>query len=351
MSTDGLWLIQLLQILNLLFGQSLPSDSNSLIYSIHAAEPNDWTANVSLDPGQSDVAHCPSFLISKLLDTLDNTDVWFHSSSSLKGLLRSLFLLSCRASGVTKVSRWASKMPSTQRCPLCYVSCYQSFTVYEGTHRNDTNTGLLAETDHFSLLFSIQQVVLVLHTDKLCPSILLGYKLHSSELRCPHTRSTDVSYFSGLYEIMERFHSLFDWGVRVKAMNLEEIKVVGVQALEGSIDRGKDRITGESLDTISLCLQTEDKCTQLWAIGIITVLVDVVLVWTDFIHISNASHTRLLAHWKEAFGEKYHLMARNVIFLQGFSDDFLRSAVRIDVGSVPGIEAPVISCLEKWQRL
>ena len=40
-------------------------------------------------------------------------------------------------------------------------------------------------------------------------------------------------------------------------------------------------------------------------------------------------------------------MARDVVLLDRLGDDFFADAVRVDIRSIPGIDASVISCFEK----
>lgn len=70
-----------------------------------------------------------------------------------------------------------------------------------------------------------------------------------------------------------------------------------------------------------------------------------------------------------AFGENDELLARDVILLDGFADDFFGATVGVDVGlcrgvseggglmvhwevyGVPGIQANFVGVFEEWQRL
>jgi hypothetical protein len=60
------------------------------------------------------------------------------------------------------------------------------------------------------------------------------------ELCGPHGGGTDVEDLPGLDEVVEGFHSFFDWCVGIVSMNLEEVDVGGTQALERSFDRFED---------------------------------------------------------------------------------------------------------------
>jgi hypothetical protein len=75
----------------------------------------------------------------------------------------------------------------------------------------------------------------VLHANELGPAILLGDELHLRKLYCPHRTCTNVVNLAALDKIMERLHSLFKWGIGVEAVDLKQIDVVGIKALEGGI--------------------------------------------------------------------------------------------------------------------
>src|SRR5689334_15212409 len=91
-------------------------------------------------------------------------------------------------------------------------------------------------TYHLPLFFSINQIVLVLHADKLGPPILLCYKLHSGKLSRPHAAGTDVPDLTTLHQIMQSLHGLLDGDTVVESVDLQKINVVGTQSLQGSID-------------------------------------------------------------------------------------------------------------------
>jgi hypothetical protein len=104
--------------------------------------------------------------------------------------------------------------------------------VGEGTYWDETNTSVVAEAVHFALFFTIQEVVVILHADELGPSILLSSKLQLRKLYSPHRTGADVSHFSAPDQIVQRFHCLLKRGIRIEAMDLQQINVVQVEALE-----------------------------------------------------------------------------------------------------------------------
>jgi hypothetical protein len=76
--------------------------------------------------------------------------------------------------------------------------------------------------------------------------MFLGTELHLSELRGPHTRSSDISNFACFDKVMQCFHGLLDRRFIVKSMDLKEIYVRSFQTREGSVDGIEDCLARES---------------------------------------------------------------------------------------------------------
>ena len=95
---------------------------------------------------------------------------------------------------------------------------------------NAANSLIGKEAEHFALFLTLHQVVLVLHADELRPAMKLGRLLHLGELPSPHRRRADVACFAGLDHVVQRFHCLVNWSVRIEAVNLVQVDVVGVEA-------------------------------------------------------------------------------------------------------------------------
>jgi hypothetical protein len=80
MASNRLWLVQFLEILLLFLSQSLPSNLNRFINSIHTAESNNWAANLLVDPSQSNLRHLPAFLLSEFLYTVYDFGINFSEA-------------------------------------------------------------------------------------------------------------------------------------------------------------------------------------------------------------------------------------------------------------------------------
>ena len=76
--------------------------------------------------------------------------------------------------------------------------------------------------------------------------MLLGHELHACELRSPHTACAYVADLSGLHEVVQGFHCFFDGDEGVKAVDLKEVDVGGVETAEGGVDCGDDCFSGEA---------------------------------------------------------------------------------------------------------
>lgn len=74
----------------------------------------------------------------------------------------------------------------------------------------------------------------------------LGGMLHHDKLICPHRAGPNVSYFPGLYEVMKCFHGFFNGYVLVEAVDLQKVKIVGIEAFQRGIDGGEDGLAGKS---------------------------------------------------------------------------------------------------------
>ncbi len=64
-------------------------------------------------------------------------------------------------------------------------------------------------------------------------------------------------------------------------------------------------------------------------------LIDIVLALTNQMRIEEAGDVHFLAHGAVTFGEDHHLLARDLVLLDGFGDHTLRGAIRICIGRIP----------------
>jgi len=137
----------------------------------------------------------------------------------------------------------------------------------QSTHpRNQANTGKVTKLVHFPLLLTVQQTVMVLHAHKLCPPILLGRSLVQSELPCPHGGSTNVAHLSRLDNVVERLHGLFERRGLVTTVDLQEINVICLQALQTCVDGVENGATAETtLVDVVLCVG--DHCVTPGGLG------------------------------------------------------------------------------------
>ena len=94
-------------------------------------------------------------------------------------------------------------------------------------------------------------------------------------------------------------------------MDLQQVQVRRVEAGERGLDGGEDGLPREAA------------------------LVDVVLALPDLLAEVDVPHFGLLADDAVAFGEDDELVARDVVFFDGFADYGLGEAVGVDVGGIP----------------
>jgi len=65
----------------------------------------------------------------------------------------------------------------------------------------------------------------ILHTDELRPTVLLGDELESGELSAPHTGGADIAHFTAFDQVVESGHGFFRGSVGVESVDLEEVDV------------------------------------------------------------------------------------------------------------------------------
>jgi len=144
----------------------------------------------------------------------------------------------------------------------------------------------------------------VLHGDEAGPAVEVGYVERLGELPGVHGRGSDVADFAGFDDIVERFHGLFDRGVVVPAVDLVEVDVVGLEALEALIEFEEDLLAAETL-----------------GVGVV-------------------------AHCVEELGGDNGVFAFGVGFEEA-AEDLLAGAYGVDVGGVEEVDAEVKGLFEE----
>lgn len=166
-----------------------------------------------------------------------------------------------------------------------------------------------------------------LHAYELRPTILLGAKLQLRKLIRPHARSTDITDLAALHEVMESLHSLLDRHSVVEAVDLEQVEVRRVEALQRGLDLVEDGRPPQPVQVL------------------------VVLGRLEEVPLKDVAALGILGDGAVALAENDDLLPRNVILLQRFSDDLFAHTVRVNVGGVPRVEALVVGLLQEWQCL
>ena len=82
-----------------------------------------------------------------------------------------------------------------------------------------------------------------------------------------------------------------------------------------------------------------------------TTLIDVILRNSHLTPIEHVTPGSLLWNESKGFRADDDFIARNLVFLDSLAHDLFRGTAGIDIGSIPGIETPVISCFENWKCL
>ena len=213
---NRLRLVGLLQIIFLIFAQLLPTSVQRLVHPLYRTKSNDRRANPLIDPRKRNMAHLPPLLLRQLLHAL-------HDLAIRLALLRTALLLPLTPRRRPERLQRPRQVPPAERRP-----------------RNQAHARRIAEGVHLALLFAVQQVVVVLHTNELRPAVLLGRVLQQRELPGPHAGGADVVHFPGTHEVVQGLHGFFQGRVRVEAVDLQEVEVVELEAPEGGVDGFED---------------------------------------------------------------------------------------------------------------
>src|SRR5215216_3376286 len=148
-------------------------------------------------PGQRDVRHRDTASLRNLLDRLDDGPVALDVVPAADGV-------DIEALGVFA--------PSPGEPAL-----------RKGAVRNASYSLVTEQAEHLPLFLALHQVVLVLHRHKPGPTVQVSGVLHLGELPSPHGRRTDVASFPSFYDVVQSFHGLFDWRVRVEPVDLIQV--------------------------------------------------------------------------------------------------------------------------------
>lgn len=138
--------------------------------------------------------------------------------------------------------------------------------------------------------------------------MLLSNILQCLKLPRSHRAGANIPDPTLLDDVVQRLHDLLPRCAAIQAMDLQHVDVCA-QALDALLYRIEDVLPTETnlVDGLAVVRRGEG---------------DV------------AAEIRFVDA-EVAFGEEDDLLARDVVLLEGFADDALRPAVRVDVGGVP----------------
>ena len=103
-----------------------------------------------------------------------------------------------------------------------------------------------AERKHLALLLAVDEVVVVLHGHEAGPSVLIREEQCLGELPRVHRRRADVAGLAGLHDVVQRFERLLDRRLRIPAMDLVEVDVVGAEPAQAVVDLAQDRLARQT---------------------------------------------------------------------------------------------------------
>lgn len=131
--------------------------------------------------------------------------------------------------------------------------------------------------------------------------------LHHCELIRPHAACSNIVDFTHLHEIVQRFHCLLDWCMRIESVYLKQVQVIGVQSLQAGIH------------------SAENGCPRK------TSLVHVVLRLSNPLSIHDAPDVRCFAYVAVTLGQDDELVAWDVEFLDCLGDYLFADAIGVDL--------------------
>src|SRR6266550_1635513 len=111
---------------------------------------------------------------------------------------------------------------------------------------NNTDSFRDAERHHLSLLFAINEVVVVLHRDESSPAISLGHAERLCHLPRVTRACADVPHFALLDEMIQRGESLLDRNRSFESMDLIKIDCVDAQSFQAGVTCLKNVLTREA---------------------------------------------------------------------------------------------------------
>ena len=149
---------------------------------------------------------------------------------------------------------------------------------------------------------------MVLHADEFGPAMQAAGIDRLRELPGAHVGSADVAGLAGFHHVMQRFHGFLDRHGRVGSVDLIEVDEVGSEAAQAVVDLAQDRLARQ------------------------------------------AGAVRSRPHPAIDLGCDHDVLAAHEI-LQRAADDFLRGAVRIDIGGIEKIDAEVERLLDQRPAL
>jgi len=124
---------------------------------------------------------------------------------------------------------------------------------------------------------------------------------------------------------MQGTHGFLRRGIGIPAVDLQHVDIRCIQPFERSLNLVEDGGAGQAK------------------------VVDVVFGLGNMGAEKRGAQVGCLADGKVALGHDDHLVARNVILLDGFADNDFRGAVGVGVGGIPRVEAGIVGGFEKGE--
>ena len=123
------------------------------------------------------------------------------------------------------------------RCPPVGVPISGKKPARQRAPRNQSNTLVKTQRDHFPLFFAVDQVVVILHGDKALPAVFLGQVQGLGKLPGGHAAGPQVTHLAALNQRIKRLQGFLNRRVKVPAVDLVQVDVVHVEPSQGILAR------------------------------------------------------------------------------------------------------------------
>src|SRR5579864_3765517 len=134
----------------------------------------------------------------------------------------------------------------TRGCAAVALASSGQKPTRQRTPGNHGQTLIHTEGNHLALVLTIDQVVMILHSDKLVPVIFFGGIQRLRELPGRHAAGSQVAHLAGANEGIESVQSLLNGCLGIPTMDLIQVDVIHSQTTERVIASLQNMLAAEA---------------------------------------------------------------------------------------------------------